>query len=244
MDIFFEHGIEWIPHFTPLHYLPFIARAQSLKSKASLRQDGYASYHFRSKSKNTDEKRGFGASVFLTLESSPRILQAKLSAGFPHIAVCVPVSAVCSAQFDLCRYNVAMSRRLPSSPKGGFTESSTNGRYYGDNQIPVARDWADKAEMLNEHFPVGTMIEVLVDNELPLPPDTQITCYHEADAKIAKCALLAEQCGWRVSVKNPGGAYNRNKNYVEEVEKFVSRSLQDKEWKGNGIEFDNLKAKK
>ena len=56
--------------------------------------------------------RGFGNYAFLTLDVHPRILKAKLKAGFPHVAIEVPVDAFENMDYHLCRYNVAMTRQL------------------------------------------------------------------------------------------------------------------------------------
>src|ERR1700683_5631134 len=101
-----------VHHFTPLQYLPFIGRTRRLRSKASLRAAGFAETHFRSTSRARDDARGFSAYVHLTLGQYPEILKSKLAAGFPHIDIAVPVKAVDCVPYDLCRYNVARTRRL------------------------------------------------------------------------------------------------------------------------------------
>lgn len=181
MKLFTDHRIEFVPHFAPLHYLPFIARTKSLKSKPALDADGFSSVHFRSKSKKHDVDRGFGDYAFLTLSQNPRIVIAKLNGGFPHIAINAPVHAFENIHFDLCRYNVAMARRKPTSPQGGFPESDTNGRYYDGKTLPIARTASDKRRLLEEHYPAGTMIEVLVRDQLQLPENTTVTCYAPED---------------------------------------------------------------
>ena len=145
---FTECGIEYISHHAPIHYFPFIARSQSLKSKPVLQKENFGNNHFRSLSKRSDVQRGFGKYAFLTLTLQPRIVQAKLKGGFPHITLLVPVTAFDGVKFDLCRYNVAMTRHLKRENKEGFPESSTSGRYYDEMQIPIARANAEKAQLL------------------------------------------------------------------------------------------------
>src|ERR1700754_384545 len=139
MGILQNAGVTNAYHFTPLHYLPFIAQSASLKSKPSLAADGFAATHLRSMSNAQDVTRGFGAYTHLTTDASPRILKAKLAAGFPHVGVSVPVPHVDNVEYSLCRFNVAMTRYLRKGSKKGFPESPTNGRYYKGHQIPIAR---------------------------------------------------------------------------------------------------------
>lgn len=240
MKLFADHGIEFVPHFAPLHYLTFITREGSLKSKPKLAADGFLSSHFRSKSKKQDFSRGFGRYAFLTLSQNPKILIAKLKGGFPHIAINVPVSAFQEIDFDLCRYNVAMSRRKPTSPQGGFPESDTNGRYYDGKTLPIARTASDKQCLLGKHYPAGTMIEILVRDQLQLPEDTTVTCYAPEDLVIVQRVLEALRVSWQVQFSAPPGAYTRNPQHVQAVEEFVDHALDDPSWRGNGIEFDNV----
>lgn len=240
MNLFSDLGVASIPHFAPLHYLPFIARSRKLMSKERLRENGFSERHFRTKSKNTDVARGFGGYVFLTLSQDPRIVQAKLKGGFPHIAVQVPESAFEEIQFDLCRYNVAMARRTTDSPTGGFPESATNGRYYCGKKLPIAREDADKVGLLAMHYPRGTMIEVLVRGHLHLPNETKIHCYCEDDSHLAEQILAACGVPWHVILVHPPGPYHRKAAHVAEVRQFLDKALADPDWKGSGLEFDRV----
>src|SRR5688572_22783291 len=112
MGVLAKQGVERIHHYTPLHYVPFIATSRAILSKPSLKQAGFDQKHYRSMSHKHDVARGFGEYAHLTLDAEPRILKAKLSAGFPHIAISVPVTAVDPHPFSLCRFNVAMTRKL------------------------------------------------------------------------------------------------------------------------------------
>jgi hypothetical protein len=227
-------------HYTPLHYLTFIARAKSLLSKSSINAAGFPAKHLRSKSNAQDVARGFGAYTHLTLDPHPKILRAKLAAGFPHVQIVVPTHSVESAEYSLCRFNVAMTRYLRRDGKPGFPESPTNGRYYEGHQIPVARTAADKAAMLHEHLAAGTMIEVLIHGDLPLSDDTGVVCFSAADADIAQRVLQETNSSWTLSVVAPPEPYPRRADYVEAVEQFVDRALGDAGWRGNGLEFDRV----
>jgi hypothetical protein len=240
VSVFEPLSIEYVAHYTPLHYLAFIARFRSLKSKPALLDAGFAEAHFRSMSSHHDVARGFGQYVFLTLDREPRILQAKLAAGFPHIAILVPITAFKDREFHLCRYNVAMARQLRRNGSAGFPESTTNGRYYGSRQIPIAVKLADQRAMLKEHYRAGTMIEVLVPGELPLPDDVKIACFAPEDTEIAEQILSATDSPWEIATLDPPGAYGRNGRYATEVRQFVECALNDPNWRGNGIEFDRV----
>src|SRR5262245_21026291 len=125
MGILTQHKVDRIHHYTPLHYLPFIGRSKSLLCKPSLSAAGFSTSHLRSMSRDHDVACGFGAYTHLTLEPRPRILKAKLEAGFPHVDIAVPTNAVEAAPFSLCRFNVAMTRNLRRNGNPGFPESPT-----------------------------------------------------------------------------------------------------------------------
>lgn len=240
MAFFQEYGVEVIHHYAPLHYLPFIVRSRKLLSKPSLREAGFGVRHLRSMSSRQDVQRGFGDCAFLTLDAEPRILRSKINAGFPHVALRVPASAVEAAAFSLCRYNIAMTRVLRRDGLPGRPQSSTNGRYYDDRQIPIAMTSEDKHAMLAEHLPRGTMIEVLVHGDLELPEDTAVVCFSRADEVIARRVLDNIPADWNLFQEDPPGPYNRRKDYVRAVDDFVERALADPEWRGNDLEFDRV----
>lgn len=238
--MFAELGINYIHHYAPLHYLPFIGRSRSLKSKPALQDAGFEDGHFRSTSNRTDIKRGFGGYAFLTLQKDPRILKAKLSGGFPHIEFLVPVEVFEGTNYDLCRYNVAKCRRTTESPTGGFKVDGTNGQYYNGMMLPIARTGPEQEALLQAHYPSGQMIEVLVPYEYHLPDDTCVACYHQDDFNAA--VTIKQKLGfpWEVSLRNAPGPYNRKKEYVDDVTAFIESALQDETWRGDGLEFDRV----
>lgn len=232
-------GVSVVYHYAPLHYLPFIARAGALMGKPSLRKAGFPATHLRSKSNKQDVARGFGGYVHLTLDPRPRILQAKLAAGFPHIAIAVPSSAVEASNYSLCRFNVAMTRYLRRGDKPGFAPSPTNGRYYPGHEIPIAKTSPDKQALLKAHLN-KSMIEVLIDGDLALPPDTGIECYAPADKKLADKIISATRRPWAVTLNAPPGSYPRSPTYAASVASYVAHALADPNWRGNGLEFDRV----
>lgn len=240
MGILTENGVDAVHHYTPLHYLPFIARSRALMGKPSLAAAGFDNTHLRSMSSQHDIARGFGEYGFLTLDAHPRILAAKLYAGFPHIGVLVPAAAIEQQKFALCRYNVAMTRYLRRDGKPGFDESATNGRYYGDRQIPIAVEDEDKIAMLQMYVGSDTMMELLLSDDLALPADTRVICYSSVDAAAAQEILGAMKCQWTVDVQQPPGEYHRRQDYASAVTGFIKKAIADPEWRGDGLEFDRV----
>lgn len=240
MGVLEAAGVREVHHYTPLHYLPFIARSGALLSKPSMRQRGYDDSHFRSMSSRHDVARGFEAYAFLTLHPAPPILKAKLAAGFPHVRITVPVDSVDAVAYDLCRFNVAMTRQLRRGGKAGFAESATNGRYYGKAEIPVARTRRDQMAMLERYVGTDSMIEVLVPDQLALLEETAVHCFSAEDEDLA--ARILAQCGvgWSVIGADPPGAYPRKRQHSHSVEQFVAQALGNAQWRGNGLEFDRL----
>jgi hypothetical protein len=165
-----DRGVEDVYHYMPLHYLPFIARDKRLRTKPSLKKVGFNERHFRSKSHKHDTARGFYEFAFLTLDPNPRILNAKLAGGFPHIELAIPTSCVECVEYSLSRFNIAMTRQLRRDGKPGFPESAANGRYYGNRQVPIAYTYDDKLQLLRNNLG-KRMIEVLLHSDLPLNDD-------------------------------------------------------------------------
>ncbi len=240
MNILTEFGIEYVRHYTPLHYLPFLVRAKSLKSKATLLSEGFSITHFRSKSKTLDVKRGFDDVVHLMIKASPRILIAKLMAGFPHVEIKIPTTILVGIDYDLCRYNIAMTRRLQSSPTGGFNENDENGRYYPGLCVPVARSDNEKRSLLQAHLSRSTIIELLVNSQLSLPDTTRISAFSPEDADIVDEIIDRTASSWQRDLSEPAGYYPRSAEYSTEVETFIEKLIIDPFWRGDGLEFDRL----
>jgi hypothetical protein len=175
----------------------------------------------------------------LTIEQRPRITRAKLKAGFPHIGITIPAEAVEATEFDLCRYNVAMTRQLRRNGTPGWPENASNGRYYGPHQIPVARTTAEKRALLRAHLQ-RSMIEVLIHGDIDLPESTVVTTYSETDQQTAEHILDAVQCPWAVNLAPPSERYTAQKQYAAKVDEFIGRALSDPSWRGNGLEFDKV----
>lgn len=241
MGILSDQGIADVRHYAPLHYLPFIARSQSLMCKPSLAAAGFKPNHYRSMSHGQDVARGFGGYSHLTLDHNPRILRAKLAAGFPHVAISVPANAVDAVNTSLCRFNVAMTRKLKRDGKSGHSESDRNGKYYSGHEIPIGRSPSEKQAMLGHPLNAQTMIEVLVHGDLALPDNTKVICYSNEDAVAAQNMLAQLGCPWIVEIATAPGHYQRSSVHGQSVADFVAQALADETWRGNGLEFDKLK---
>lgn len=239
MGVLIDAGVKLVHHYTPLHYLVFIARERLLRCKPSLRAAGFIGNHLRSKSNRQDVARGFGAYAFLTIEQEPRITKAKLKAGFPHIGLGVPAKSVEATTFDLTRFNVAMTRRLRRNGSPGWPESIGNGRYYDEHQMPVARTDAEKRALLDEHLD-RNMIEVLIHGDLALPDGTSVLAYSEQDRDAARSILGALGVPWEVALAPEDDRYQQNPIYCEQVDGFIKKALADPAWRGNGLEFDRV----
>lgn len=237
MGLLEDKGVNRVFHYTPLHYLPFIASAHALLAKPELRKLGFTESHFRSTSRGSDEDRGFGEYVHLSAMATPPLLLAKLAAGFPHIEVAIPVAALSDIAFHLCRYNIAKARSLRRNGSQGFQESPRNGRYHGGKQLPTAEDSSECETLFDLNFP-HTMIEVLVPSRLQLPRDTEVGFFHPDDQRLGGEILERYSTPWTTSLAEL--QYTPNKSYVGAVSTFIEKALADPAWRGDGLEFDQV----
>ena len=237
MNTLVTNDIDSIFHIAPLHYLTFIARSKSLKSKETLRHEGFKETHFRSKSKHLDAKRGFGDYVHLSTVDHPPILVAKLAGGFPHISLSIPATSLDGIEFDLCRYNVAMSRQLRRDGKPGFAEGPANGWYYDHYQIPIARTEIEQRQLIQSRN--GEMLEVLVKPPVVLPGNTQVSVFSGSDREVVLNVLQRLNLPWNVVLSNAPN-YTPRPEYFGACEHFIKASLEDENWRGNGLEFDRV----
>lgn len=232
-----ENGIGTVFHVAPLHYLPFIARTKSLKSKETLRSEGFSEAHFRSKSKHLDAQRGFGNYIHFSTVARPPILLAKLDRGFPHICLSIPAEALDGVEYDLCRYNVAMSRQLRRGNMPGFAEGPENGRYYGDRQIPIARSKEEQTQLISSRK--GKMLEVLCTPPFALSEATSIATFSAADHDAVLQILEKLDVCWTVTLSNAPN-YSAREEYSVACQKYIEISLEDPAWMGDGLEFDKV----
>ncbi len=237
MNILVHHGIDYVFHIAPIHYLPFIAKSQKLKSKITLRNEGFLDTHFRSMSKNRDEERGFGDYIHLSTIAYPPILKSKLKGGFPHICIYIPTSALDNICYDLCKYNIAMSRELKKDGKGGVEEKPENGRYYGEMQIPIARTVQEQNALIASNK--KEMLEVICKPPISLSPETLITTFSNDDRQLAQEILDGLGVDWGIQTAKEN--YQVSPKHNESCRLFIEKALADPDWKGDGLEFDKVK---
>lgn len=238
MNVLYEHGILSAFHYAPLHYLAFITRAKALYSKTELGRLGFSDTHFRSTSRQQDAVRGFANYVHLTLQEFPPIVAAKLKRGFPHFTIEVPTQNLREAEYDLCRYNIAKTRYLRRGDKAGVNPGQENGFYHGRMQIPIARGPHQQNALLEANYGKN-MIELLVPNRMHLPEQTKLHFHHRADLQMA-VDLLEKQLPWVCVMAAPNHQYSPDKKHFQSVQAFFKHTLDNPNWRGNGLEFDRL----
>lgn len=234
-----DFNITHIYHFTPIHYLGFILRSNALMSKNCLRAVGFNDNHFRSTSKKQDMERGFKKYAHLTTCSFPPILKAKLSAGFPHVAIRIPSTELDNVDFELCRYNVAKTRKLRRGNQFGHDIGPANGQYYDDIQIPIARSDREKNELLKGNYPQGRMLEVLVNGQLDIGDSAEVIAFCSQDfvtvEKLQDDIGIELSCSLRDDI-----TYDSNPEYTSSCQDFLNQSVKEPDWRGNGLEFDKV----
>jgi len=233
-----SHGVTDVFHYAPLHYILFIARSQSLCSKNELRRLGYDISHFRRTSRRPDEQRGFSDYVHLTLNQFPPILKAKLAGGFPHFEVRVRAEDVEKGTVHLCRYNIAKCRFLRRGMKTGFTASEANGQYHDEKQIPTAETIAECNDLLTHNLE-RNMIEVLVPRKLELPTNTRLIFFSPTDRELADELLQPLKLGWQCQLAKDT-TYNAETRCMAKVRLFLDHAIADPQWRGDGLDFDNV----
>jgi hypothetical protein len=224
-------------HYAPLHYILFIARSQALLSKNELQRIGYEPSHFRRTSHRLDSQRGFSNYVHLSLAKHPPILRAKLTAGFPHFEIRIPATHVETLKFHLCRYNIAKSRN-PKTGRRPAPEGRASGRYYGEKHLPTAETVTECKDLLVANLG-RNMIEVLVPTSIALTADTELIFFSEIDRDLAKKFLYSMKLRWQLRLAQ-NLSYTPAARYVARIERFLEQAIIDPEWRGDGVDFDNV----
>jgi len=231
-----NRGIVHAFHVTPLHYVPFILRSGCLFSKDTLLKKGYNFKHFRATSHRADLSRGFGQYVHLTNLSSPPILTAKLAKGIPHVLLRFDTGSFRETQYHLCRFNIAKGRYLRKDGKPGLSESQRNGSYLKSMQIPIASTVVMKKGLLS-NLETGRMLEILQNHSVDLADSMQLTFFSKEDYELLKSFLLQEYPKLDVSIRSYQN-YPLVDHLRTSVTKFLTKSILDRTWKGNGLNFD------
>lgn len=225
-------------HYAPLHYLPFIARSRLLLSKRRLRAAGYDLSHFRSTSRGQDNARGFDNYVHLMLTQFPPILISKLSRGFPHFEIQIPVTHLERREFHLCRYNIAKSRYLKRPGATAPVECAANGWYHGDKQLPTAES-IEECEALLNGSAGKRVIEALVPSNLPLGRDITLLFFSRDERDLAKEVLRDLNVPWKTEMAETK-FYAPKREYRLRVRQFIRTAAADPAWFGDGLEYDRV----
>jgi len=233
-----RHGAIAVYHYTPLHYLPFIARQGALLSKTQLSLLGFADTHFRRTSRLQDEQRGFASYVHLTLDAHPPLLQAKLAGGFPHFEVAVPAAHFDDTEYALCRFNIAKARYFRGA-KQEPPESDANGRYYDGMRLPTARTPMEREGLLRHNLG-RNMIEVLVPEQVPLPSGTTFRFFHDEDFHRAMQVLRNLRVSAYGLERDAQLTYQPAPHHRASTEDALARAVANEAWRGSGLDFDRV----
>lgn len=208
-------------------------------SKNCLRAVGFNNNHFRSTSKKQDAGRGFVNYAHLTTCSFPLMFKTKLSAGFPHVAIRIPSTELDNVDFELCRFNVAKTRRLRRGNKSGHDTGPAYGQYYDDMEIPIARSDGEKNGLLKGNYPQGRMLEVLVNGQLDIGDRAEVIAFCSQDfvtvEKLQDGIETELSCSLRDDI-----SYDPNPEYTSLCRDFLNQSVKEPDWRGNGLEFDKV----
>lgn len=237
-NVLSQQGIQFVFHYSPLHYLSYILRDGTLLSKVSLKERGFLRTHFRRTSHRQDEERGFGGYVHLTTKKLPPIVRAKLCAGFPHFEIRIPAHAFDSVEFHLCRFNIAKCRYLKRPGGTPLLESAANGRYRGLCQIPISVTASDSAALLASNHP-HTMVEVLIPQSFSLGPDTELAFFSEEERMLGQHLTRDAGRCWRC-LHDESTQYRVNTRHEQAVREFLRRVEQNPQWTGNGLNYDSV----
>jgi hypothetical protein len=84
------------------------------------------------------------------------------------------------------------------------------------------------------------MLEVLVNQQLPLSGTVVLRTYCDIDQSIAQNVLNEFGIVWEVELHSVPSTYARKTAYAEKVSAFIQVALSDPDWRGNGLEFDRV----
>jgi len=199
-------------------------------------ESGFINTHFRKTSQQLDIDRGFGDYVHLSLQEDPPILESKLSKGFPHVQLRIKSTAL-PKHFDLCRYNIARTRKVKDG-KSAAIEGPKNGYYYEDLRVPVARKFSNQIAMIEGSK--NNMIEVLIPKKLDIDSSTIIECFTVKDVAITNRIIEQLNLPFNIIEKKLKFTYPENHEFRQNVSRQVISFFNDSDWKGDGLDFDKL----
>jgi len=122
--------------------------------------------------------------------------------------------------------------------KTGFTASEANGQYHGEKQIPTAETIAECNDLLTHNLE-RNMIEVLVPRKLELPTNTRLIFFSPTDRELADELLQPLKLGWQCQLAKDT-TYNAETRCMAKVRLFLDHAIADPQWRGDGLDFDNV----
>jgi len=140
-------------------------------------------------------------------------------------------------EYLLCRFNIARSRHLHGAQRVP-AESERNGRYYDELRLPVARTYDERTKMLRL-CGRRDFIEVLVPERLPLTKRCVLIFFRQTDLEIARTALTSLSSQYRLDL-DTDLPYTADSTYESDVQAAINCSLENPQWVGSGLEFDDV----
>ena len=206
-----------------------------LRSRKLLGDQGFSQHHFRSTSSSTDARRGFQDFVFFGVSPEIKLLKAKLERGFPHYLIEVPTSQIAQRTFFLSKRNIAKSRNFRGAKQEPIIDRTCES-YWGNLLLPVAGSDQQKRAMLHKFRDV----EVMVEGRIDLRSGVRLLAFSREDQSALESISRTVGSAFRV-VLQPDEKYVRHPKHVEEIEQFIKTALADRNWRGDQLDFDDLK---
>lgn len=85
------------------------------------------------------------------------------------------------------------------------------------------------------------MIEVLVSEKLELLQSTEIVVFDRDDALQVKESLARLAIDWPIKLRL-NSTYKHNMTHKMNCTNFLNRSIEQPQWKGDGLEFDDFRT--
>ena len=158
--------------------------------------------------------RGFERFVHTSNRTLAPILRSKLSSGFPHVEVRVPISALPAATLTLCRYNIARSRGIAAAD-GPFVGWRRDGF-----KVPIVSGAKECRDLLH-HCGPDDPLELLFEGGLDLPTETEIATFHPEDLDVTSEIVARFKRPWRVILHHPLPQYARRQKWGSELAREI-----------------------
>lgn len=94
--------------------------------------------------------------------------------------------------------------------------------------------------MMSELKLTKTTVEVLFRDELALPDNVICQFFSDGDMEAAEKILEQLNSNFVAERVDPQSAYPTSPDHQKSVSEFVAQALAHPEWKGSGLDYDNL----